>query len=95
MYTLAVVLLTLVIAWSIAYGVLRLAIYAAAHERDAFRRSGLTASLKDPIAVKVDQVEGEAASSPGSSSPTSLAVTTAAAAQRVAGSDVVVVGGQR
>jgi len=95
MYTLTVVLLTLVIAWSIAYGVFRLAIYAAAHERDEVRGSGLTASLKDPVAVTLVQAEGEAAPSPGSSSLTSLAVTPAAAARRVAASGVVVVDGQR
>ena len=94
MYTLTVVLLTLAIAWTIAYGVFRLAIYAAAHERDEFRGCGLTSSLKDPIPGTVILAEGDAASSPGSS-PRSLAVSTAAAGRRGGGSAVVVVGGQK
>jgi len=61
MYTLAVVILTLVIAWATFYGVLRLAIYAAKHESDEFRGCGLTSSLRDRMPGTVIKPEGGAA----------------------------------
>jgi len=47
MYTLVVVLLTLVIAWTIFYGLFRMAVYAAEHERDEFRGCGLSGMLEE------------------------------------------------
>jgi len=92
MYTLVVVLLTLVIAWTIFYGVFRLAVYAAEHERDEFRGCGLSGRLEDrsPGTVIVAERAVATASDLGPEDP----ADDAAAARRRAGGAIVIGGGQ-
>ena len=82
MYTLCVVLLTLVIAWTVFYGVFRLAVYAAEHETDRFSGCGLTASLKDRITDAAVTTSAQGLQDPGD---TPAAARRGAAGAAVAG----------